>query len=51
MALILIVATAFAIDRAFAGGSIHGHKKKTEYNQARFQVNDCGNGFEPFSVG
>ena len=49
MAVTLIVATAFATDSAFAGG--HGHKMKTEYNQATFQVNDSGNGFEPFSVG
>ena len=49
MAVILIVATAFATDSAFAVG--HGHKKKTEFNQATFQVNDSGNGFEPFSVG
>ena len=49
MAVILIVATAFATDSVFADGN--GHKKKTEFNQATFQVNDSGNGFEPFSVG
>jgi hypothetical protein len=49
MAVMLIGAAAFATDSAFAGG--HGHKKKTEYNQAISQVNDCGNGFYPFTIG
>jgi hypothetical protein len=40
MAVMLIGATAFATDSAFAGG-----KKKTEYSQATYQANACGNGF------
>ena len=40
MAVMLIGATAFATDSAFAGG-----KKKTEYSQATSQANACGNGF------
>jgi len=48
MAVMLIGATALATsESAFAGG----HKKKTEYNQATSQVNDCGNGFMPYNVG
>ena len=50
MAVILIGAIAFATDSAFAGGG-HGQKKKTEYNQATAQVNDCGNGENPLNVG
>jgi hypothetical protein len=43
----LIGATALATsESAFAGG-----KKKTEYNQAISQANDCGNGFLPENVG
>ena len=48
MAVILIGATAFATDSAFAGG--HGHKKK-ENNQATSQANACGNGEVPINVG
>ena len=44
MAVILIGAIAFA-------GGGHGQKKKTEYNQATAQVNDCGNGENPLNVG
>ncbi|MGC1134592.1 MAG: hypothetical protein WA941_17320 [Nitrososphaeraceae archaeon] len=39
MAVILIGATAFATDSAFADG-----KKKYEKNQAISQANACGNG-------
>ena len=46
MAVMLIGATALATEDAFAG-----KKKKTEYNQATSQVNDCGNGFYPINVG
>ncbi|MFZ0556934.1 MAG: hypothetical protein WCF07_12955 [Nitrososphaeraceae archaeon] len=49
MAVMLIGATAFATDSAFAGG--HGHKKSYEKNQATSQVNECGNGFMPYNVG
>jgi hypothetical protein len=49
MAVMLIGATAFATDNAFAGG--HGHKKSYEKNQAVSQVNDCGNGKYPMNVG
>ena len=50
MAVMLIGATAFATDSAFAGGD--GHKKKSyEKNQATSQVNECGNGFYPLNVG
>ena len=48
MAVMLIGATAFATDSAFAGGD--GHKKK-EYNQATSQANACGNGDMPTNVG
>ena len=50
MAVMLIGATALTTsESAFAGG--HGHKKKTEYNQALSQANACGNGFMPYNVG
>ena len=45
MAVILIGATAFATDSAFAGG-----KKKYEKNQALSQANACGNGKLPENV-
>ena len=51
MAVMLIGATAFATDSAFAGGD--GHKKKKggyEKSQAVAQLNDCGNGFQPVDV-
>ena len=49
MAVMLIGATALATsESAFAGG--HGHKKKTEYNQATAQANACGNGKLPENV-
>ena len=47
MAVMLIGATAFATDSAFAGG----HKKSYEKSQATSQVNECGNGFMPYNVG
>ena len=40
MAIMLIGATAFATDSAFAGGD--GHKKKYGKSQAISQVNGCG---------
>ena len=40
MAIMVIGATAFATDSAFAGGD--GHKKKYGKSQAISQVNDCG---------
>jgi hypothetical protein len=44
MAVMLIGATAFATDSAFAGGD--GHKKKSYgKSQATSQVNECGNGW------
>ena len=46
IAVMLIGATAFATDSAFAGG----HKKK-EYNQATSQANACGNGKLPLNIG
>jgi hypothetical protein len=49
MAVMLIGATAFATDSAFAGGG-HKHKKSYEKNQAVAQVNDCGNGEWPENV-
>ena len=45
MAVMLIGATAFATDSAFAGG-----KKKYEKNQALSQANACGNGELPLNV-
>ena len=45
MAVMLIGATAFATDSAFAGG-----KKKYEKNQALSQANACGNGKLPYNV-
>ena len=48
MAVMLIGATAFATDNAFAGG--HGHKKSYEKNQALSQANACGNGKLPYNV-
>ena len=48
MAVMLIGATAFATDSAFAGG--HGHKKSYEKSQATSQVNYCGNGAMPYNV-
>ena len=49
MAVMLLGATAFATDSAFAGGD--GHKKKySEKNQAVSQVNECGNGYWPTNV-
>jgi len=48
MTAVLIGATAFATDSAFAGG--HGHKKHYEKNQALSQANACGNGILPLNV-
>jgi hypothetical protein len=45
MAVMLIGATAFATDIAFADG-----KKKYEKNQALSQANACGNGELPLNV-
>jgi hypothetical protein len=45
MAVMLIGATAFATDSAFADG-----KKKYEKNQALSQANACGNGELPMNV-
>jgi hypothetical protein len=45
MAVMLIGATAFATDSAFADG-----KKKYEKNQAVSQANACGNGELPLNV-
>ena len=45
MAVMLIGATAFATDSAFADG-----KKKYEKNQALSQANACGNGELPLNV-
>jgi len=45
MAVMLIGATAFATDSAFADG-----KKKYEKNQAISQTNACGNGELPLDV-
>ena len=45
MAVMLIGATAFATDSAFADG-----KKKYEKNQALSQANACGNGILPLNV-
>lgn len=45
MAAMLIGATAFATDSAFAEG-----KKKYEKNQALSQANACGNGELPLNV-
>jgi hypothetical protein len=45
MAVMLIGATAFATDSAFAEG-----KKKYEKNQALSQANACGNGELPLNV-
>lgn len=45
MAVMLVGATAFATDNAFAGG-----KKKYEKNQALSQANACGNGKLPMYV-
>jgi hypothetical protein len=46
MAVMLIGATAFATDNAFADGK----KKHKEYNQATSQANACGNGELPLNV-
>ena len=52
MAVMLIGATAFATDSAFADKKRHDDKKKSyEKNQATSQVNKCGNGFMPYNVG
>jgi putative hemolysin len=48
MAVMLIGATAFATDSAFAGG--HGHKKSYEKSQATSQANACGNGKLAYNV-
>ena len=45
MAVMLIGATAFATDSAFAD-----KKKKKEYSQALSQANACGNGKLPLNV-
>jgi hypothetical protein len=45
MAVMLIGATAFATDSAFAGG-----KKGYEKSQATSQANACGNGVMPYNV-
>jgi hypothetical protein len=46
MAIMLIGATAFATNSAFADGK----KKHKEYNQATSQANACGNGELPLNV-
>ena len=46
MAVMLIGATAFATDGAFADG-----KKKYGKSQAISQVNECGNGVMPKDIG
>ena len=46
MAVMLIAATAFATDSAFADG-----KKKYGKSQAISQVNECGNGVMPKDIG
>jgi hypothetical protein len=46
MAVMLIGATAFAADNAFAGGD----KKKSGKSQATSQANYCGNGKMPMYV-
>ena len=46
MAVMLIGATAFATDSAFAGG-----KKYYEKSQATAQTNACGNGFMSTNIG
>ena len=46
MAVMLIGATAFATDGAFADG-----KKNYEKSQATAQANACGNGVMPYNVG
>jgi hypothetical protein len=53
MAVMLIGATAFATDDAFADKKRHDDKKKGggyEKSQAVSQVNDCGNGELPENV-
>ena len=53
MAVMLIGATAFATDSAFADKKRHDDKKKGGYekSQAVAQKNDCGNGFMSENVG
>ena len=53
MAVMLIGATAFATDSAFADKKRHDDKKKGGYkkSQAVSQVNYCGNGDMPMNVG
>ena len=46
MAVMLVGATAFATDNAFADG-----KKKYGKSQAISQVNECGNGVMPKDIG
>jgi hypothetical protein len=48
MTAVLIGATLFATNSAFAGG--HGHKKHYEKSQALTQANSCGNGKLPLNV-
>ncbi|MGH9975957.1 MAG: hypothetical protein ACRD8Z_09005 [Nitrososphaeraceae archaeon] len=52
MAVMLIGATAFATDDAFADKKRHDDKKKGGYekSQAVSQVNECGNGELPLNV-
>jgi hypothetical protein len=51
MAAILIAATALATDNAFADKNRkHDGKGGYKKSQAASQVNDCGNGDEPFHV-
>jgi hypothetical protein len=52
MAVMLIGATAFATDSAFADKKRHDDKKKGGYekSQATSQVNKCGNGKLPYNV-
>jgi uncharacterized protein YdeI (BOF family) len=51
MAIMLIAATALATDSAFADKNRkHDGKGRYKKTQAVSQVNDCGNGFEPFDV-
>ena len=47
MAVMLIGATAFATDSAFADKKKGGYEK----SQATSQVNKCGNGWMPYNVG
>jgi hypothetical protein len=51
MTVMLVAATALATDSAFADKNRkHDGKGGYKKTQAVSQVNDCGNGFEPFDV-